>query len=81
MRLDGQNGDIINSHCECPSGKGPHGTCKHVAAMIRLLITFVAEGTTNVAKSCTEKLQSHHQPTKIYTDMWSAVFYPQQVTV
>lgn len=67
LRLDAQTGEMVNSHCECASGKGPHGTCKHTAAMMRLLITFVEEGTSNVAKSCTEELQSHHVPSKFYT--------------
>ena len=54
LRLNAQTGDIINSHCECPAGKGPHGTCKHIAAVILLMTEFVEEGRVNVAKSCTE---------------------------
>jgi len=67
LRLDGQSGDIINSHCECPAGKGPHGTCKHIASVVLLLAQFVQEGHLNIAKSCTEQLQSFHRPQKFHT--------------
>lgn len=25
--IDKRTGDPLKSHCECPAGKGPHGTC------------------------------------------------------
>ncbi len=67
LRITARSGRIINSHCECASGKGPHGTCKHVAAMTLLLIHFAKEGTVETAKSCTDVLQEHHRPVKIYS--------------
>ena len=67
LRFHGQTGDIINSHCECPAGKGPHGTCKHIAAVVLLMDKFVHEGELNVAKSCTETLQTFHRPQKNYS--------------
>lgn len=68
LRLDGEHGEMLNSQCECPVGEGPHATCKHIAALMKLLIVFVSEGNTDtISKSCTEELQSHHQPSKLYT--------------
>ncbi len=68
LRLDSEQGDMVNSQCECPVGEGPHATCKHIAALMKLLIVFVNEGITDsISKSCTEELQSHHKPSKFYT--------------
>ena len=68
LRLDGEHGEMMNSQCECPVGEGPNATCKHIAALMKLLIEFVSEGNINsISKSCTEELQSHHQPSKLYT--------------
>uniref|UniRef100_K1QVT9 Uncharacterized protein n=1 Tax=Magallana gigas TaxID=29159 RepID=K1QVT9_MAGGI len=43
LKLDKVTGDILNSHCECPAGRGPHSTCKHVAAVALMLSKFVQE--------------------------------------
>ena len=61
VKLDIQ-GEPENSHCECPSGKGPHGTCKHIAAVMLMLQKFVSSGEVLVQKSCTETLQTFHKP-------------------
>jgi len=61
LRLD-NSGSVINSHCECPAGKGPHGTCKHVAAVLLMLTVFSEGGKLAVSHSCTEKLQTFHKP-------------------
>jgi len=61
IKLD-MTGDICNSDCECPAGKGPHGTCKHVAAMLHMLHTFQVTGELQCRKSCTDKLQTFHHP-------------------
>lgn len=42
MKLDKVTGDILNSHCECPAGRGPHSSCKHVAAVSLMLSKFVS---------------------------------------
>lgn len=39
-----KRGEIVNSHCECPAGKGPHGSCKHVAAVSFILSLLKEEG-------------------------------------
>ena len=61
LRLD-ISGNVINSHCECPAGKGPHGTCKHVAAVLLMLTVFAEDGKLSVKHNCTEKLQTFHKP-------------------
>ena len=61
-----KNGEILNSHCECPSGIGPHGSCKHLTATLIVLANFVKDGTLKVIKSCTEKLQTFQKPSKLH---------------
>ena len=65
VKLDIQ-GEPENSHCECPSGKGPHGTCKHIAAVMLMLQKFVSSGEVLVQKSCTETLQTFHKPKRFH---------------
>ena len=60
------NGDVLNASCECPSGKGPVGSCKHIALVCIMLASYVKHGTILIEKSCTEKLQTFHRPTKTY---------------
>jgi len=59
-------GEIINSHCECPAGFGPHGTCKHLTAVALVLSDFVKNGNLNVLKTCTETLQTFQKPRKLH---------------
>ena len=33
-------GDIEYSFCDCPSGEGPHGTCKHICSVYVVLVTL-----------------------------------------
>ena len=60
-------GEVLNSHCECPAGKGPHGSCKHVAAVCLMLRDFKENGELNTSVSCTGRLQTFHHPTKTHT--------------
>ncbi|XP_061184370.1 uncharacterized protein LOC133192371 [Saccostrea echinata] len=66
LKLDKVTGDILNSHCECPAGRGPHGTCKHVAAFALMLSKFVSGEEMYIEKSCTENLQVFHKPRYSY---------------
>lgn len=64
------DGDVLNSHCECPVGTGPHGTCKHVAALLFKLVEIVAaNGLGQTNSSCTDQLQTFHRPSRKYTGM------------
>jgi len=57
-----ETGEVQNSHCECPGGVGPHGTCKHIVAVLLVCLSFKITGQLKVAKSCTETLQNFHRP-------------------
>lgn len=70
IKLEKSSGDPMNSHCECPSGKGPHGTCKHVAAVMLMLQEFVNTGDIEVEKSCTDSLQMFHKPRCLYSGIY-----------
>lgn len=60
------NGQMAFSMCDCPSGAGPHGTCKHVIAVMVILVQFSETGALNILKSCTEGLQTFHRPNKVH---------------
>ncbi len=64
--MDKSTGDTLNSDCECPAGKGPHGTCKHLAAVLLMLQHFTETGSVVIDKSCTENLQLFHKPKATY---------------
>ena len=51
--LKGSNGEILNLHCECPSGIGPHSTCKHIIAALMMLNNFVISNKLNIQNCCT----------------------------
>lgn len=59
-------GEFLNTECECTAGKGPNGTCKHVAAVMLLLVQFLVSdsGELMIQKTCTESLQIFHQSRK-----------------
>ncbi|XP_046557350.1 uncharacterized protein LOC124266602, partial [Haliotis rubra] len=61
-----KTGEPVNSHCECPAGKGPHSTCKHIAAVLLMLEHFISTGSVQVGKSSTDNLQLFHKPKKPY---------------
>ena len=53
------------AECSCPAGKGPHGSCKHIAATLFALESFYdtyQQEDDNL--SCTSKLQVWNQPRK-----------------
>lgn len=66
IKINKQTGEVKNSHCECPSGKGPHGTCKHIASVLLMLVDFISSGSLRIQRTCTESLQTHHQPKRKY---------------
>jgi len=66
IKVTSITGDIVNSDCECPAGKGPHGICKHVAAILLMLHQFWDTGDLLCRKSCTDTLQTFHQPRQLY---------------
>ena len=62
---DGENeGDIVFACCPCPAGKGPKGSCKHIAAVCYALEEFCRMKSTREYESCTSRLQTWNQPRK-----------------
>ena len=45
-----------------PAGKGPHGSCKHIAALCYCLVEYVTVGAVRSHETCTAKLQTWSQP-------------------
>lgn len=59
-------GEVQNSNCECPVGKGPHCTCKHITAVLLVLVEFKNSKVLTVNESCTETLQTFQRPKKYH---------------
>ena len=60
--MDGETGEVLQAHCECPAGRGPTGTCKHTVVVLLVLVKFAQEGTLQVQHSCTDQLQTFKKP-------------------
>lgn len=65
---------MLNSHCECPAGRGPHGTCKHIAAVMVMLCLFSSGKQLYIKKTCMENLQTFHQPKHNYHGKCGTLF-------
>ena len=37
VALKSEEYDVVLAECGCPAGKGPHGSCEHIAALIYAL--------------------------------------------
>ena len=57
LHLDTVSFDIISARCGCPTGKGPHASCKHVAAVCYALEEFSRFRQLPDFLACTDKLQ------------------------
>ena len=66
IALDGATGEVLQAHCEGPAGRGPTATCKHIVAVLLMLVKFVEEGKLLVRQSCTETLQTFKRPTRAH---------------
>ena len=60
-------GWISDTQCECPSGKGPTAHCKHICVVFEAIKDFIKNKTIKIRLVCTEKLQTFHQPKRLYT--------------
>ena len=59
--------NVSSAKCNCPAGKGPHGSYKHLAALCFAIEDFIK--TQNIAlqqgeEACTSALQKWNQPRK-----------------
>ena len=66
-----QEGKITFASCACPAGKGPCGSCKHIAALCYALEEFVRLKCTREFETCTSRLQTWNQPRKRKLDSQS----------
>lgn len=67
LTIDKVTVDITTAQCTCPAGKGPVGSCKHIAALCFALEDFVKlrEIILEQGKdACTSLLQKWNQPRK-----------------
>jgi hypothetical protein len=79
LKIESSSGEPINSDCECPAGKGPNATCKHIASILLMLVHFKETGLVQISKSCTENLQMFHKPKSTYKGIpmfLGTLFYP-----
>ena len=60
--IDGDCGEVLQAHCEGPAGMGPTSSCKHIVAVLLVLVKFVQEGSLQVQQSCTDQLQTFKKP-------------------
>ena len=63
--------EIRFASCACPAGKGPRGSCKHIAALCYALEEFVRLKCTREFETCTSRLQTWNQPRKRKLDSQS----------
>lgn len=55
--MDANVYDVIGAECGCPAGKGPCGSCKHIAAVCYALEEFSRLAKLPEFASCTDRLQ------------------------
>ena len=54
--------DVIAAECGCPTGKAPHGSCKHIGALCYAFAEFCTLGIPPQFLTCTNRLQSWNKP-------------------
>lgn len=62
IALNNSNFDIVHAQCECPAGRGPTATCKHIAALCYAFQNFCEHGMLPDFLTCTERLQQWNRP-------------------
>jgi len=63
MFILNQEAEICQSNCDCPAGKGPKASCKHIAALTYALDDFIRTfSTTELDLSKTEQLSQWNKP-------------------
>ena len=67
LTIDKANVDVSSAQCTCPAGKGPFGSCKHIATQCFALQDFVKTREIILEQgeeACTSVLQRWNQPRK-----------------
>ena len=60
--MDANVFDVVGAECGCPAGKGPCGSCKHIAAVCYALEEFSRLGKLPEFATCTNRLQAWNKP-------------------
>lgn len=61
-----QDGEPLESQCECAAGKGNEAHCKHVGVVLLGVANMAQQRVLILNEVTTQKLQTFHQPTKKY---------------
>ena len=69
MALSSSSQEIMQAKCGCPAGCGPHGNCKHIAALCYALVDFSGFNTTPEYWTPTDVLQKWNQPCKQHLEL------------
>ena len=74
LEISTDNLSVTLAECSCPAGKGPHGSGKHIAAVLFALDNFYAyyEEAKEDEITCTSELQTLNQPRKRHLDSKAA---------
>ena len=62
MALATDSFDIAYAQCGCPAGRDPHGSCKHIGALLYAIADFCKLGVLPEFRSCTDQLQQWNCP-------------------
>ena len=62
MSISELDAHIVYAECGCPAGRGPCGSCKHIAAFAYALEEFSRFGLYRELDTCTSKLQEWNKP-------------------
>lgn len=62
LYLDSCSLDVIAAECDCPAGKGPHASCKHIGGLSYALEEYARFGRSTEYLTCTDKLQEWNRP-------------------
>ena len=62
MALLSDSFDIHHAECGCPAGRGPQGSCKHIASLTYALIDFCQMKSVLNQETCTDCLQQWNRP-------------------
>ena len=60
--IDLDTSDIVAAKCDCPAGKDPCASCKHIGALCYTLQRFSRFGHLPDFLTCTDKLQQWNRP-------------------
>ena len=65
--IDQKTQNVTEAACSCPAGRGPLGSCKHIAALCFCIESFVRTRDVSLdlgEEACTAALQKWNQPRK-----------------